>query len=171
MTEHSFADEHKDPYFMVAAFIRPAQITKTRQEMMAMVLPRQRRIHFNKERNSRRSQVMSRLIELRIEAAIYQAADAHNEKEARRRCLTALIRDHLARDVRRLVIEQDDSLIDFDRRLLNRETTGTQHLTYEHVSPYQEPLLAIPDAVAWCWARGGHWQVKAKHLVTTVHQV
>jgi len=100
VTAHSFVDESKSPsYLMAAAMVRPANLSRLRQEMAAMVLPRQRRIHFNNERDSRRSQIMGRLAELPIEAVIYEVS---------------------------------------------------------HSASY--------------WARGGHRRVKAKCLVTSVHQ-
>ncbi|HEX9856702.1 MAG TPA: hypothetical protein VGC47_15430 [Acidimicrobiia bacterium] len=31
-------------------------------------------------------------------------------------------------------------------------------LTYSHHTPTNEPLLWVPDAVAWAWGRGGSWR-------------
>ena len=39
---------------------------------------------------------------------------------------------------------------------------------YEHLSPRMEPLLWIPDAVAWCWAKGGVWKDRVLPLVDGV---
>lgn len=139
-----------------------------------MVLPRQRRIHFNNERDSRRSQIMARLAELPIEAVIYEACGAANHKVARHSCLAAMVRDHIARDVRYLVLERDDSLVEFDRERLRAELLAANaagRIRFDHARAFEEPLLAIADAVAWCWGRGGHWRVKAKNLVTAVHEV
>lgn len=173
MTAHSFVDESKSPTYLLAALVRPANIAQVRQEMAGMVLPRQRRIHFNNERDSRRSQIMARVAELPIEAAVYEACDAANQKVARRDCLAALVRDHIARDVRHLVLERDDSLVEFDRERLRAELqagNASDRMRFHHARAFEEPLLAIADAVAWCWGRGGHWRVKAKSLVTSVHQ-
>ncbi|HEX6684851.1 MAG TPA: hypothetical protein VF062_18830 [Candidatus Limnocylindrales bacterium] len=71
------------------------------------------------------------------------------------------------------MLERDDSHAEADRRLLRAELQAAgaaDRLTYEHVRAYEEPLLAIPDAVAWCWVKGGHWRVKAKQMVTAFNQ-
>jgi hypothetical protein len=31
-----------------------------------------------------------------------------------------------------------------------------------------EPLLAIPDAVGWAWARGGDWRRRAQPMIGEV---
>jgi hypothetical protein len=32
-------------------------------------------------------------------------------------------------------------------------------------------LLAIPDAIAWCWAKGGDWRRRIESVVTDVREV
>jgi hypothetical protein len=168
---HSFVDESKTPFFLFAAILVPsAHVANLRQLASALVLPRQRRIHFNNERDSRRSQLMAQFIELPIQAVIYQASDRVNEKTARDRCLTALISDHLSRGVLRLVLEREESRLASDRLIIKSEAAlaGACTFVFEHLRAHEDALLAIPDAVAWCWARGGHWRVKAKQMVVDV---
>jgi hypothetical protein len=31
-------------------------------------------------------------------------------------------------------------------------------LRYEHRRAAAEQLLTLPDAIAWCWAKGGDWR-------------
>ncbi len=174
MPLHSFVDESKTPYFrLTAALVAPAQVAALRSVAASWVLSGQRRLHFNNERESRRSQILGELLEFPIEAIIYEAADKVNEKAARDRCLTRLIRDHLERDVRRLIIEKEESRMDADRTILRKETQAValrEPLTYEHLRGFEEPLLALPDALGWCWARGGHWRVRVKAMVRDVLQ-
>jgi hypothetical protein len=71
-------------------------------------------------------------------------------------------------------LEQDDSLVRSDTQHLIEftRTAGCKDtLRYEHLRPTSEPLLAIPDAVAWCWAKGGDWQRRIEPVVTDVRQV
>jgi hypothetical protein len=44
-------------------------------------------------------------------------------------------------------------------------------LRYDHLRPYEECLLALPDAIAWCWAKGGHWRTRVQRLVSSAQQV
>lgn len=32
-------------------------------------------------------------------------------------------------------------------------------------------LLAVPDAIAWCWAKGGQWRDRVQLLVTEVRLI
>jgi len=66
--------------------------------------------------------------------------------------LTALVVDTAARDDAMLVLEQDDTLVVSDRKLLYRATreAGCPDLRYEHRRAAVEQLLALPDAIAWC---------------------
>ncbi len=69
------------------------------------------------------------------------------------------------------MIEQDDSLVRSDQVTLYRAVrrNGVESsLVYEHMSPRMEPLLWIPDAVAWCWAKGGVWKERVLPLVDEV---
>ena len=170
MTSHSFVDESKHGlYLLVAVLIQPAMLARTRRELGAMVLPGQRRIHFYKERDDRRSMIANRLADLPAEAVIYQVS--RSDREARDRCLTALIRDHLERNVQRLVLERDDSRVDSDRRLMRqaiRLASAEDRFAYSHLRAHEEPLLSFPDAIAWCWTHGGHWRAKVKGMVTEV---
>lgn len=173
MALHSFVDESKDPsYLLVAALIRPAHLSSTRKLIRSLILPGQRRIHFVNESNRRRAQIVDRLVELPIETVIFESGGDEHDKIRRDKCLSSLVRHHVERDVRRLVLERDDSHADTDRRIVRRgliAADAADQLSYELVRAYEEPLLAIPDAIAWCWPRGGHWRAKAKSLVSGVY--
>lgn len=77
-------------------------------------------------------------------------------------------------DATRLVLEQDDSLLAWDARRL-WEITGQvgcrDTLRYSHARASEELLLAVPDAVAWCWAKGGHWRDRIRPAVTGVERL
>ncbi|MBC7595785.1 MAG: hypothetical protein H7288_17920 [Kineosporiaceae bacterium] len=40
-------------------------------------------------------------------------------------------------------------------------------LTYEHAKSAHDPLLAIPDSVAWAWAKGGDWRRRSEPKTLT----
>lgn len=73
-----------------------------------------------------------------------------------------------------LVLEQDDSVLDVDRKLLYRcvrELGRQDDLVYRHHRAHEEPLLALPDAIAWSWHRGGQWRKRIEPLVMAVKVV
>jgi hypothetical protein len=72
-----------------------------------------------------------------------------------------------------LCLESDESLDATDRRHLARMTrdAGCPGVRYHHNRAAQEPLLAIPDAIGWAWARGGDWRRRVGPLVIEVIDV
>lgn len=74
----------------------------------------------------------------------------------------------------RLVLEQDDSLLRWDsQRLIEfaRAAGCRDRLRYDHLHASAEQLLVVPDAVAWCWARGGQWRRRVEPIVRLVRDV
>ena len=63
-----------------------------------------------------------------------------------------------------IILDHDESLMSWDNQRLI-EFTRAEHcrhtLRYEHKKEQAELLLAIPDAIAWCWAKGGEWKTSS----------
>jgi hypothetical protein len=56
---HVFVDETKERgYFVAAAVLLPTNVAGARQTIRGLVLPRQRRIHFHKEKDARRNLIL-----------------------------------------------------------------------------------------------------------------
>lgn len=165
---HVFVDESRrgSTYFLAACSICPAELARTRVCLRALCMAGQRRLHFKDERPSRRREIIAKLEELGTAVTIY-TSDASGEA-ARENCLRRLIADLLDGDARRLVLESRASGDRLDQRVL-RAAIGKQPsntgLVYEHLRPHEEPLLWIPDAVAWCFGNGGDWRRRTSRLV------
>ncbi|NHA01897.1 hypothetical protein G5V59_25780 [Nocardioides sp. W3-2-3] len=67
-----------------------------------------------------------------------------------------------------LVLDLDATLLARDRRTLATATRDLPRVAYSHLPLSAEPLLAIPDVIAWSWARGGEWRRRVESLVTDV---
>lgn len=109
-----------------------------------------------------------------VSVMLYDASAYAIERIARRACLERLVDELASIGARKLVIDRDDSLTDNDRQVLyNRvRVAGNEHaLSYEHMHRHEEALLAIPDAVAWCYARGGEWKRQAQPLLKSITKV
>ncbi|WP_431933327.1 hypothetical protein [Micromonospora sp. RP3T] len=46
-----------------------------------------------------------------------------------------------------------------------------ERLRYDHLRAHEDHLLALPDAIAWSWARGGEWKAMARPMVDEVRPV
>jgi hypothetical protein len=124
---------------------------------------------------TRRGAIIDALTSTGAAATIYDAGRAgRNELAARESCLRAVVADLAAASHHMLIVEQDDSLLWWDQRRLieiTRDVRCRDTLRYEHRRTEHDLLLAIPDAVAWCWAKGGQWRERVQPLVTDVRQV
>ena len=172
MNAHIFADESKRNSCVRAAAIIPAeQLAKMRQVVMSLRLPGQRRLHFVGERDSRRLQIIQAFVHAGLSTTIYEASGIRDLKVARDAVIAQLTSDALAQRAQMLVLELDDSLEAQDRLVIReqlRKADRQDTLRYEHRRAYEEPLLSIPDAVAWSWCKSSRWRKLVDPLVTEV---
>jgi hypothetical protein len=115
-------------------------------------------LHMTKESDPLRKVIAASLVGAGIRANVYDTSRRYGrELDARQACLRAVVDDVTPHPGSMLILEQDDSLLDWDRRCLYAHTraTGTTSLHYEHRRAATDQLLGIPDAIAWCWAKGG----------------
>jgi hypothetical protein len=131
---------------------------------------------MKQEQLRRRRAIVSVLVATPVETTIYDAArNYRTDVEARAACLAGLVEDLAAADgATVLVIEQDDSLVRSDRHELYqlvRKAGITDVLEYRHQRAHEEPLLALPDVVAWCWVRSADWRRRIRPILTNVRQI
>jgi hypothetical protein len=101
---------------------------------------------------------------------VYAATAIGDQLAAREACLRKLVAVLAAEGGNRLVIEQDDSLLERDRSVLYddvRRAGVADLLTYEHVPARSEPLLWLADTAAWCWTHGPAWRDRIAPAVRT----
>lgn len=170
-----FVDESKArEYLLVAAVIAPGSSGHQRNAMRALLLPGQPRLHMKKERDSRRQRILGTIAALGTQITIYRAPRTLGSEVQRRAfCLDRLVRD-IGAAGGQLCLERDESLVGSDRRRLieaTRAVGSMATLRYWHESAASEPLLSIPDAIGWAWARGGEWRRLVKAIGVEVIDV
>lgn len=173
---HVFVDETKRRgYLVVAVVIVPQDVDTIRRALRELILPGQRRLHMKDENDRRKRALINAIAGADVTATVYNAGRRYRtERERRAACLRALVEDAAASGHARLIIEQDDSMISFDNQRLIEATRATgcgQTLRYEHRRASSEIALAVPDAIAWCWAKGGDGRRRAQPVVSAVRQV
>lgn len=170
---HVFVDETKNRgYLIAAAAVLLPDVAGVRRTVTELCKPGQRRIHFTKEKDARRRQIITALAATDVRVEIYDASACH-DRLARARCLEAITEDLAGRGRVRLVLERDDSVLAHDKRVLfdHVRKTGARELEYLFLRAHEECLLSIPDAVAWCWAKGGNWRTAVRPMVDRVHRL
>lgn len=170
---HVFVDETKNRgYLIAAAAVLPPEVNLARRTVEGLCRPGQRRIHFTKEKDSRRRQIITAVAALNVRVDIYDASACH-DRIARTRCLEALTENLAGQGRVRLVLERDDSVLAHDKRVLFERVrkTGATELEYLFLRAHEECLLSIPDAVAWCWAKGGSWRTAVRPMIDQIHRL
>lgn len=110
MTLHAFVDESFAGDYIVAAAVVPADDVKAaRLAVRRLLKPGQARIHFKKESDARRAQILSGLEALDLTVRVYVAENGH---DARNVCLERMVPDLATLGVTRLVLERNDPLAD-----------------------------------------------------------
>lgn len=167
MSFHAFVDESfADSYIVAAAVVPAADVNPVRAAIRGVLRPGQRRIHFKDERDQRKDSVLTAIAAAGISARVYVAS---NDRQARGLCLARMVPDLAAADVTRLVLERDDSLLRFDQRTLDDlKRKHCPDLYYAHLRAHADLLLCLPDAIAWCWAKGGQWRDRVAGFATEI---
>jgi hypothetical protein len=170
---HAFVDEsfRDGRYLLTAALVDPRDLGRLRRVMRELLLPGQRELHFQKEKPQRRRHLIDRVTAAGVRASVYTAAcDRRGQEAARAACLRQLVRDLLAVNAHRLVMDSRRERDRMDaatiRAVLGSAPSRTQ-LTYEHLEN-GEPLIWIADVVGWCHGAGGDWQRHVAPAVTGV---
>ncbi|MGH7870371.1 MAG: hypothetical protein ACREP9_22690 [Candidatus Dormibacteraceae bacterium] len=172
---HVFIDEsERGAYLVGAALILPQDLVSLRRTLRALVLPRERTIHFNNESPSRKKQLLARFTATgAIRGRIYTAQHPARS-EARKACMTALLQDLAAGDCRRLVIESREGRDKQDRQVIvdqQRQRQGLREMAYDHMRPYEEPLLWIADGLAWGYGAGGDWRSRTASMIEQIVEI
>lgn len=170
---HAFVDESRrnSTYLIAAALVDPKDLSRLRRALGGLLLPGQRELHFKKETPQRRRYLVARLVESGVRVDIYRTTCDRGEEHARRRCLTRLTDDLLDVDARRLVLDSREGRDEHDLltiRLALGKRARESGLVYEHLESHVDPLLWVPDVVAWCHGAGGDWSRRVAPVIGSV---
>ncbi len=166
-----FVDESvRREYVLCAVRVDPRHLKSARSSVRKLLLGGERRIHFSKESNQRRREVLASFADHGFDVAVYVAPSS--DRQAREHLLSLLI-DDLGSELHRLILESRDAGDAADRRHLidlHRSGRFPDNATYEHLRPHEEPLLWVADAVAWAYGAAGDWHRRIETMVTVVRE-
>lgn len=167
---HAFVDEsYRNRYLIACTLVAPRALNPTRSMLRSMLLPGQRRLHFHDENLQRRRELLGRMCSLELVVRVYEMRA--RERTARPALLAAVLADLKELSVGRLVIESRESRDHLDRQVIagmQRQGKASLDLVYEHLRPYEEPVLWVSDAVAWAVGAGGDWRSRVNRIVGKV---
>ncbi|GII76261.1 hypothetical protein Sru01_12430 [Sphaerisporangium rufum] len=173
--KHAFVDESaRGGYLICAVAIAPADLPASRRALRKLCKPGQQRIHMASESDSRRREILSMIDGIEVAAHVYQAELAKSaQRVVRDDCFRAAVPSLIAMGVSRLIIESCNQ--DRQDRLVIHEALSKADahdlLVYGHDRPALEPLLWVPDALAWAYGKGGDWRRRTRGAIQGVIKV
>jgi hypothetical protein len=178
VSTHFFIDETKAKSYLVAAAVcSDSARAPALRAIRNLILPGQRSIHMKQESSRRRSQIADAVCDLKdtgVELLLLDAGRGPEPEVVRReRALQAVVERAACEPAAKLVLDLDQTLVARDARTLSAaiRETDSRSVTYCHQLLSSQPLLSIPDVVAWCWARGSDWRRRVAPIVTDVIKV
>jgi hypothetical protein len=155
-----FADESKqNVYIFGVASLESSRVDPTRRALRELVLPGQRSIHFASESDRRRVQLLKTILSMGHSVSIIDTGEKDN-RVGRIQGLEMLTNLAIAQEASLLVIEKDETSFRTDRQLLKAfaQVDALKPRRFEIKARHEEPLLWIPDSIAWCYQRGGDFR-------------
>jgi len=158
-----FVDESKvRDYLLISVGLDRSDVSRARASMTELVLSGQSRIHMRKESDPRRRSILSTIATLDTEIIVVRAVkDGRGDTVRRGACMRHLVPLVTRRSPVALCLERDETLVRNDRQWIVEalHASGVKdQFSHRHESAAQEPLLALPDAIGWAWAKGGEWR-------------
>ncbi|WP_231588375.1 hypothetical protein [Mycobacterium nebraskense] len=171
-----FIDETKHAdYLVVAAVVVAGDLGAIRKDVDELLLPGQQRLHMKAEKAGRKRTIAAKFVRVGVQAIVYDAGQRYRTQvEAREACLRAAVLDHADGIETMMVIEEDLTLVESDRKILYhavRAAGWADTLRYDHRRADSERLLGVPDAIAWCWGKGNPWHARIRPTVRLLRRV
>jgi hypothetical protein len=163
MSRTYFLDESKSSGFMFAvAIVEQRDLATARTATRHLAAPGSRRFHASQESKSRLRSAISSVSTLPVQHLVVIADRRNPLHEARQQAL-GFIAEQAVAGASRIVIERDDTNVKHDvrtiREVFDSVNSDVDHApTYVHLRAHEEPLLWIPDLVAWAYRRGTSWR-------------
>jgi hypothetical protein len=167
-----YCDESKAKGFvLVAASVPCGDHSRARDALERLTLKRQVRIHFRREDDARKEKILEALLELGCIAATVYDARGRSDKEGRDVAVARMAEDAARGLAQRIVVETDDSVVAADKLIIASRLLAAgrdRQTSFHHMRASEESLLALPDTLAWCYAKDGAWRRRVEPMIKEV---
>ena len=174
MAHNVYIDESiRDSYILCAVSVPTGQVTVARSQIRRLREPGRTSIHMQKETRTRQLQISTQIGQIPFGVILIQVSMAgETDLSARLKALEAVF-THPSTLGSQLVTFDTSNSINQDKRLLAsiKSRFGVSVPHFRHIKYTHEPLLWLPDIVAWCYGRGGPWRDAVEPLVDEVIEI
>ena len=174
MTHHSFIDEsiRGNNFYLAEIQIATKDVGWIRTSVSRKMRRNGSLVHMHNESMASRNRAIEELMKLPFQAKIIQCHKTISILKSRERCVHRLASSQHIKFCKHLVFEQISSNL-ADRRILEMyaKKSDSDFPEFRHMKPSEEPLLIIPDVVAWSFGRGGIWRQKIASKIIEFSQI
>lgn len=169
MHSNSYMDEsvRGTRYLMVAVIVEHTRHQDIRRDLKGLRQFGRSSLHMHKEVIGRKRLIANSVSQMEITCVLaVQELGGQSLMSARIKCLNELSEHELVRATSQLTLESSNS-IELDKKILSNITYehAGKFPHYRHLPSAQEPLLWLPDIVAWCVGKGGEFENLVKPLL------
>jgi hypothetical protein len=155
-----FVDESKvDGFRFVIMQIDSAHVADARRRVRALAAPNALRFHAANETSERKLRALDVVSALPARLVVIEVPRTYPWPGARELGFSCVIARAVDVGATRVVIERDDTNLARDRRTASaalRNLASDERPAYIHLRAFEEPLLWVPDLIAWCWSKDAH---------------
>jgi hypothetical protein len=162
MSGHLYVDESKAHGFrFVMAQIDDADIDATRTSVKSLAARGARTFHASHESDRRRRRALEVVADLPVSFWVVEVQASSHRARVREEGVARVVAHAIVLSASRVVFELDESYRSRDRlvvaSVLGPHDPETRP-TYHHLKAAAEPLLWLPDLVAWSWSKSAAWR-------------
>ena len=171
MSFNTYVDESvRDNFLLCGVNVGQSLIPGARDTMRKLKPKDRSHIHMYQERRSTQLAVADFVSTLPISCWIVNISTATAKEPMARGIALGALKDINALNGSRLLTLDDTSARRVDSQILREVARNVdyQFPHYRHMNSRHEPLLWLPDIIAWCYGRGGTWRDAVEPLVTEV---
>ena len=169
MATHLFIDESVQKSFvLVGVNFNASHVALGRQHTKKLLLLGQSFLHMKRESDARRKFLTQSIGDFPCNISVIESRNSSSELSATRQELLRELAELSTTDVERIVL---DRTMESNRDLVTIGRSKIASADVHHVPSRQEPLLWIPDIVAWAYAKGGEFRTLVMQLNPQVLQL
>jgi len=168
---HWFIDENKSNGLMLLVVaVPPSSVGSCRAQMAKLAKEPPRKggtIHFHRELDGTRSKVLRKIATFPVQCSVIHVPHTVKPVPARERAVRHVGQRARIERPHRIVFELDEAAVVNDRKWLSSELPKNVGIEYQHLPASADPMLWIPDAVAWAIQRGGQWRAMIENVIVS----
>ena len=174
MSYNTYIDESaRSGYILAGVNVPQSQQNAIRRVLRNLRAPDSSHIHMYRESRGRQEMISKVVAELDLKAWVISVApETAKEPQARNLAMKCISEIQSIRSSGILTLDYinrhraDNSIL---REIAQNSDFQFPH--YRHMNSRHEPLLWLPDIIAWCYGRGGTWRDAVEPLVTEVIEI